>query len=123
MTETTGRAPLPGRGETGASTGLVLGLAAVLLGAALLAAAGARVLVAHRMAGSVADLAALAGAVALQHGGDGCAAARRHVDRAEAVTLECRAAGTRVRLVVRVSVGRVLGRELGVEARAHAGPR
>lgn len=115
--------PLRRRDETGAATGITIGVAALVLCAALAAVTVARVLVAHREAAALADLGSLAGAVAVQHGRDGCLAAREHVRRAGAGAVECRTTGERVRLVVRVELGRVLGRQVGVTARAHAGPR
>lgn len=111
------------RGEAGVATGVTIGVAALVLCAALAAVAGARVLVAHREAAALADLGSLAGAVAVQRGGDGCLAAREHVRRAGASAVDCRTTGERVRLVVRVEVGKVLGRQVTVAARAHAGPR
>ena len=111
------------RDESGAATGLAVGVAALVLCAALAAVAVARVLVAHREAGAVADLGSLAGAVAVQHGRAGCSAAREHVRRAGAATVECTSTGEHVRLVVRVELGRLLGRRVGVTARSHAGPR
>ena len=111
------------RGETGAATGLSVGVAALVLFAALAAVAVTRVLVAHREAGALADLGSLAGAVAVQHGRDGCLAAREHVRRAGAAAVTCTSAGEHVRLVVRVELGRLLGRRVGVTARSHAGPR
>ncbi len=109
--------------QRGAASGLVLAVAAVVVCAGLGAGVVVRVLVAHRAAGSVADLGALAGAVAVQRGSDGCAAARRLVERSGATTPECHESEGHVRLVVRLSVGRLLGREVTVRARAHAGPR
>ncbi len=111
------------RGERGAATGIALGVAALVLFLAVGAVMAARVLLAHRMAGSVADLGALAGAVAVQHGHDGCRAAREQVERSGVVAVDCRVSDARVRLVVRVELGRLLGRDVAVSARAHAGPR
>lgn len=111
------------RGDDGVATGLALATAALLLFATLAAVSGIRLLVAHRVAGSAADLGALAGAVAIQRGQDGCRAARELVVRSNAHAVECRESGDRLRLVVQVELGRVLGREVAVTGRAHAGPR
>lgn len=109
--------------ERGSATGFALGAVALVLVVSLGAVAGARVLITHRTAGAAADLGALAGAVALQRGQDGCGAAQRLVERHGAVTVSCRETDQEVRLIVSVDVGRLLGRTVAVTARAHAGPR
>lgn len=110
------------RSEVGVVTSTVLLVASALAVLALAAVAGGQVLVAHRQAGSAADLGALAGAVALQRGQDACAAARRLVVRSDARVRTCQVSAERVRLTVTVDLG-VAGRQVGVSARAHAGPR
>ena len=110
------------RGEDGAATSLVLVVVAALVVATLGATAVGQVMVAHRRAGSAADLGALAGAVALQRGQDGCAAARRLVARADARLRRCQVSDEEVRITVAVDLA-VAGRRVVVGARAHAGPR
>jgi secretion/DNA translocation related TadE-like protein len=99
-----------------------MGLGGVLVAVALAGVAGGQVLVAQRRAASVADLAALAGAVAAQHGQDPCAAARRMADLDRGHLESCRVDDERVRVVSRVPLV-LAGHELTVHARAHAGPR
>lgn len=82
-------------------------------------------LVAQRRAQSAADLAALAGASALQEGDDGCAAAAATARRNHAQLSSCRVVGSSGReLVVTVirDGPRLLGRKVDVEASARAGP-
>ena len=110
------------RGEDGAATSLVLVVAAALVVATLGATAVGQVMVAHRRAGSAADLGALAGAVALQRGQDGCAAARRLVVRADVRLGRCQVSDEQVRITVAVELV-VVGRRVVLGARAHAGPR
>jgi secretion/DNA translocation related TadE-like protein len=76
-------------GERGAGTVLVLGLAAVvlLLGVGLAALGSAQQ--ARASAQSAADLGALAGATAIQHGFDPCSAARAVVARNGATVASC----------------------------------
>lgn len=97
-------------------------VACVLLGlAATGGAVGGAVLVAHREAGAAADLAALAGAAALQEGREGCAAAGTVAVANDARLVSCAVAGAEVRVVVRSGV-EALGHLLDVDARARAGP-
>lgn len=112
-------------GEDGFAVPVVIGLSGVLVSLALAGVAGGQVLVAQRRAAAAADLAALAGAVAAQHGQDACAAARRMADLDGASLGSCTAdgaGGERVRVVseVELTIG---GHELVVRARGHAGPR
>jgi secretion/DNA translocation related TadE-like protein len=104
------------------ATPTVLIMAAALVVLAVASTAAGQVLVAHRRAGSAADLGALAGAVAVQQGQDGCSAARRLVARSEARLHACRVSAEQVRLTVAVDLA-VVGRSVSVSARAHAGPR
>jgi secretion/DNA translocation related TadE-like protein len=110
------------RDEDGAVTSLVLVVAAALVVVTVGAAAAGQLMVAHRRAGSAADLGALAGAVALQRGADGCAAARRLVVRSDARLRRCEVSDEQVRVTVAVELT-LAGRRVDVGARAHAGPR
>lgn len=110
------------RGEAGVVTSTVIVVASALVVLAVAASAAAQVLVAQRRAASAADLGALAGAVAVQHGQDACAAARRLVARSQARVHACQVSADRVRLTVAVDLA-VVGRRFDVSARAHAGPR
>jgi secretion/DNA translocation related TadE-like protein len=100
----------------------VVTLAALLVLLALAAAVLGRLLVEQRRVAAAADLAALAGAVAVQHHRPGCAEAAEVAARNGATVLSCAVDGDRVRLEAAVST-RVgpLGR-VRVTASAHAGP-
>jgi secretion/DNA translocation related TadE-like protein len=112
------------RDEHGAVTSMAVVLTAVLLAVAVAAVVGGRVLVSERRAAAAADLAALAGAVAVQHGQDGCDAVRRLVSRhPDTEVRRCWVTGEQVRVTVAAEVGVVVGRRVTVAARAHAGPR
>lgn len=110
-------------GERGAVTMVVTAVAGLLVVVTVVVVAGGQVLVAQRRAGSAADLGALAGAVAAQHGEDPCAAVRRIVALHEARVTRCVVAGERVRVAVARDIGAVAGRGFSVTARAQAGPR
>ena len=112
------------RSESGSATVLVAVLVGVLVMVALLGAAGAGVLVAHRRASVAADLAALAAAEALGLGRAGtraCSAAGRVGAANGAELTSCQVQGDDV--LVRVAVERsVMGWPVTVPARARAGP-
>jgi secretion/DNA translocation related TadE-like protein len=116
------------RDELGLAAPLVVTLAGLLLVLALLGAGLGRLLVDQRRAASAADLAALAGASAVQHGRDACQAAAETAGRNGAELVACTVTGEQV--LVRTAVrsagpGRLLGGVDGrvtVEAEAHAGP-
>ena len=97
----------------------VIGLL-LLLGAAL-GVVGA-IFVAHRTAQSAADLAALAGANALQVSEDACAAATAIADRNGARLRSCEIADEDVTVTVEVHGPRWLGQSGDPVARARAGP-
>ena len=110
------------RGERGAvipfvASGIVL-LAALCLALSMVGG----VLVTRRELQSAADLAALAGAVAIQHGRDGCAEAGRVADRNDAFVESCSADGQYLTLHVSRRTPVMLGRHWEVLAVARAGP-
>ena len=114
--------------EQGVAALVVVTLTGLLLSVSVLAAGFGRLLVDQRRAAAAADLAALAGAAALQHEGDGCAAARDSAAANGARLLDCTVSGEHI--VVRSTVpppqeaglvGVVLD-AVRVEAEAHAGP-
>ncbi len=111
------------KGERGAATSAAVVVLAVLLLLTSALVAGAGVLVSQRRAAAVADLAALAGAVAVQRGDDPCAATEELVARSRAALAHCAVVGEDVRVVVRVELGDVAGLPLRVSARGRAGPR
>ena len=109
-------------GDRGAAAVLAVTLSAAILLCVTAAVAGGRLLVDHRRAAVAADLAALAGAAAVQHGLDGCSAAERIAARNDAVVSGCRVTGEEVLVTVRVASVRLLGRSVRPRADARAGP-
>ena len=91
----------------------VVTLASVVLG---------RLLVDQRRAAAAADLAALAGAAAVQRGGEGCPAARATATDNGARLERCRVQGEEVRVTARVPSPPLLGRVVVLRAVARAGP-
>ena len=119
----TGRAPRRTRrpDERGSAVWVVPFVGVLVLMALALAFQGG-LLVAQRRVQAAADLAALAGAVALQRGHDGCDAARRMAARNGASLDRCRVDDRGV-LVTLARAGPVLwGRSVEVRAAARAGP-
>ena len=116
-----------GADQSGVAAPFVVSLAALVLGLAVLGGGLGRLLVDQRRASSAADLAALAGAGALQRGDDACVAAagtaRRN--RAELVSCTVTADQVHVRTAVRLTgMSGLLGllEDTSVEADALAGP-
>ena len=111
------------RDERGAGTVLALAMTAVVALVAF-AVAGATALVAgHRLAQSAADLAALAGAQALQGGGqDPCVRAAAVAHRNGASLDACRIEGWNVAVSVVRRSPRLLGQVSSLRARSRAGP-
>jgi secretion/DNA translocation related TadE-like protein len=101
--------------------------AVACLGLLLLVGAGLGVVTAlvtdHRRAQTAADLAALAGALAVTRGGDGCGAAAQVAGANGANLSACRLAGLDVRVTVVVTGPRWLGAHADLAAEARAGPR
>lgn len=110
------------RGEAGSATAWAMPALAVLVLVTLLLSHLAAALVERRQAESAADLAALAGAVALQDGRDGCAAARRVAARNEGELVACSVDGLRVGIRVARTLQVPLVGEVAIGARARAGP-
>lgn len=110
------------RDERGTASLLVVSLIGVivLLGmAASFMTAGAA---AHRRAQAAADLAALAGAVALQRGQDPCSAAGSVAGGNEAAVAECRVEGEDVVVEVSVESPEFLDHSFSIHGEARAGP-
>lgn len=107
--------------EQGAATVVAVGLVGVLVLVTALCLAVVVLVLAHRKAQVAADLAALAGASALQSGADPCAAAERIAVRQDARLIRCVVEGADVVVAAGVRVDVALG---GTElpARARAGP-
>jgi secretion/DNA translocation related TadE-like protein len=116
-----------GLDERGLATPVVVVLTGMLVVVSLLGASLGRLLVDQRRAASAADLAALAGAAAVQRGSDPCGAASDAASRNDAELVACDVIGEQV--VVRATVvssvpARLLGRSrpVSLEAEARAGP-
>jgi secretion/DNA translocation related TadE-like protein len=114
--------------QRGVAAPMVVTLTGLLLVLCLLGSGLCRLLVDQRRAASAADLAALAGAAALQRGAEPCAAAVESARRNAAELVRCTVEGEQV--AVRASVRSpgldgLLGamvRAVPIEAEAHAGP-
>lgn len=108
-------------GEVGAATVLAVALVALLVSFAVACGLAVAAVGTHRRAEAAADLAALAGAQAVQSGDDGCAAARR-IARANGARLDrCLLLGFDVVVTVRVAGPALAGGD-ALLARARAGP-
>ncbi len=112
----------PWRGEDGAGSVLAVAMMGLLVTVAVATAGVVGVVATHRTAQSAADLAALAGAAALQDGGDACAQAAAVADRNRASLTECEVAGWDVTVVVSADTARLPGGVLDLHARGRAGP-
>lgn len=108
--------------EAGAATVWCIGLTGLLLSAMLVATTVSALLIGHRRAAAGADLAALAGAEALQRGASGCAEAHRLTTENEVRLMSCRADGTVIEVVAAVEVSSPIGSTWLVRAQALAGP-
>lgn len=110
------------RGERGAGSVVAVAMLGVLVTVTVAAAGVVGVILTHRMAQSAADLAALAGASALQDGGDACAEAATVADRNRASLTRCQVDGWTVSVVVTARTARLPGGALDLSARGRAGP-
>ena len=121
------RTPLGTPARTRAERGSAVPFAVACLGLLLVMGVGlgvAAALVAdHRRAQAAADLAALAGAVDLTRGGEGCGAAGQVAAANGARLASCRVDGSDVRVRVVVTGPRWLGASADLAAEARAGPR
>lgn len=108
--------------EDGAGTVLAVAVLGVLVTVAIAAGGVVGVIASHRTAQSAADLAALAGAAALQDGGDACQQAAVIARRNQARLLTCRVQQWNVAVVVVANTARLPGGALDLQARGHAGP-
>jgi len=110
------------RGERGAVTVLAVALLGFLLMVTAALGVVAAIIVAHRRAQSAADLAALAGATALQRAADACGEAGAVAAANQARLSACEVAGQDVVVTVRVDGPRWLGQRGSLSAMARAGP-
>ncbi|GGF49588.1 hypothetical protein GCM10011519_24400 [Marmoricola endophyticus] len=111
-----------GRGERGAASVLTVALVALLAVVALTAAGMTALVAGHRRAQAAADLAALAGASALQDAADGCMAAARVATSNGARLVSCTVRGQEVVVAVEVRSGAIGGRRWTLPGQARAGP-
>lgn len=107
--------------ERGVAVVVVLALVMVLVTVAFVSVGTVAIVLGHRRAQVAADLAVLAGAAALQQGGDACAAVVRIAARHDARVTGCVVEGLTVAAATAVDLPAILG---GREARARsrAGP-
>ena len=108
--------------QRGSATVLVVTMSGVLLliGAAL--GVVVALVVAHRVAQSGADLAALAGARAAGRGADGCRAAGEAAAANDVRLTDCQAHGRIVEVMVSAPGPHWLGQSADLSARSRAGP-
>ena len=116
-----------GPDQRGVAAPFVVSLAALVLALAVLGGGLGRLLIDQRRASSAADLAALAGAGALQRGEDGCVAAVRTAVRNRAELVSCTVTGDQVQVRAAVQLTGMTGllrllEGQSVEAVARAGP-
>lgn len=109
------------RREDGAGTVLAVAMLGVLVTVTVATSGVVGVVAAHRRAQSAADLAALAGASALQDGGDACAHAGAIAERNGAELRSCQVDDWNVSVMV-VNRMPLPGGALDLEARGRAGP-
>ncbi len=108
--------------EGGAGSVLAVAMMGLLVTVTIAAAGVVGVIAAHRTAQAAADLAALAGASALQDGGDACGQAAAVADRNRAELDGCEIDGWNVSVVVTANTARLPGGVLDLRARGRAGP-
>lgn len=110
------------RDEQGAGTVLAVAMMGLIVTVTVAAAGVVGVIASHRTAQAAADLAALAGAAALQDGGDACAKAADVADRNRAQLDGCVVDGWNVAVVVTAQTSPLPGGVLDLRARGRAGP-
>ena len=109
------------RDDAGAGTVLAVAMVGLLVTVTVATSGAVGLVAGHRRAQAAADLAALAGAAALQDGGDACRRAGTVAERNGASLRRCRVEDWSVALVVASSV-RLPGGSIDLRARSHAGP-
>lgn len=109
-------------GERGAATVLTLAMAGVLLFVTSALGVIGGIVVTQRRSQAAADLAALAGATALQEGAAACSAAATVARANEARLVRCTVSGQEVRVLVESPGPRAVGRSFDLSAEARAGP-
>ncbi len=106
----------------GSAAVLGVGLVGVLVSVAALVAVLAGAVADQRRVEAAADLGALAGASAVQHGRSACPAAREVARRNGAAVTSCTVAGEVVAVTARRPTAPLLGHRFVAESTARAGP-
>jgi secretion/DNA translocation related TadE-like protein len=110
------------RDERGVATVLAMAFASVLMLVGLTFAWVGAAVARHRSAQSAADLAALAGAQAVQEGRPSCEAVLAIARENQAQVTQCSVVGDEVWVIVEVDAPSLFGRSGALTGRAHAGP-
>jgi secretion/DNA translocation related TadE-like protein len=111
-----------GRDQRGAGTVVAVAMMGLLVTVTVAAAGVVGIVATHRTAQAAADLAALAGASALQDGGDACRQADSVARRNRAVLDSCVVDGWNVTVAVTTDTAHLPGGVLDLHARGRAGP-
>lgn len=109
-------------GQRGSATVYAMVFIGLMTTLALVAVAIAGMFVGHRKAAAAADLAALAGAAALQQGRPGCEAAGRIAAANQVELVSCQTNGAVVDVEVAMDVHSAFGAIFAAAAEARAGP-
>ena len=112
----------PSRADDGAGSVLAVAMMGLLVTVAVAVGGVVGVVATHRTAQSAADLAALAGATALQDGDDACGRAAEIARRNRARVRSCAVEGWNVTVVVQADTAHLPGGALDLKARGRAGP-
>jgi secretion/DNA translocation related TadE-like protein len=112
----------PTADEHGAGTVLAVAMMGLLVTVAVASAGVVGVVATHRTAQAAADLAALAGAAALQDGGDACGRAAEVAARNRSDLRGCTVDGWDVSVEVTARSAALPGGVLDLSARGRAGP-
>ncbi|HET6625039.1 MAG TPA: Rv3654c family TadE-like protein [Nocardioidaceae bacterium] len=108
--------------ERGSATVYAVFFVGLLTTVGIVAAAVASLFVGHRQVAAAADLAALAGASALQQQGSACAAAGGIARRNGTTLVSCQVRGDVVSIRVATQVPSLFRTSIELRARARAGP-
>ena len=108
--------------ERGSATVHATVLIGLLTTLALIAASATGLVTAHRRAAAAADLAALAGASALQQGQSGCPVAGRLARANGSRMVGCQRGGEVLTVEVEIAVDSLFGRSFVLRGKARAGP-
>lgn len=110
------------RVEQGSATVHATVLIGLLTTVALIAASATGLVAAHRRAAAAADLAALAGAAAVQQGRSGCPVAGRLARANGSRMVGCYRRGDVLTVEVEIAVDSLLGTSFALRGKARAGP-